>query len=528
MEASTARDEALSFDPLVERILPAKVGLCYLLIAVNVLVWLLGTAIARKTGLPGIQIEELAKDRLKIVQNGEFWRLLTANFVHANFLHLAVNMYSLYSLGRLIEPIYGGGRFLAMYMISGLGAMAASAYFVPAPAVGASGAICGLFGAVCVFSVIHRRFIVRGSVWKLWLNIVAVVAIMVYLGIVIPNIDNVGHAGGFVVGVVLALFAGPRTTLNAWSVRRRAATALWIVVPVALLALSLLKVAQVLYSSWDLSPASVPLVRRTLDEFAISIELPERITEHRRKDRREFVSPDGYALWLGLFRSKYHPDSRSVAESIRKEVEDKARPGSVGLTRAPLTRDSRRVSYEIQEAGRIIAYQVTVMSIVPGDYLLVTCAAPRDVFERLAPLFERILNSITPEGQQEPASDETSALRDGIELLQEGHFEEARGFLQEATRSKDTAGDAYAQLARLYLSAEWKERDPMTALFYAQKALDLSKKNPQLLLTLARALKETGDSEKAASILREAAAEFPDDASLKEELNTLTHVGANP
>ncbi|WP_317451877.1 rhomboid family intramembrane serine protease [Microbacterium sp. NIBRBAC000506063] len=81
----------------------------------------------------------------------EPWRLLTPLLVHGGFFHLALNMLALYVIGRSLEPMLGKWRFLALYLISGLGGSVAVALISPlTPVVGASGAIFGLFGALLV------------------------------------------------------------------------------------------------------------------------------------------------------------------------------------------------------------------------------------------------------------------------------------------------------------------------------------------------------------------------------------------
>jgi membrane associated rhomboid family serine protease len=85
------------------------------------------------------------------VADGEWYRLLTAGFLHANLFHLAVNMYALYFLGRMLEPVLGHARFAALYFASLLAGSFGAVLLDPqSPVVGASTAIFGLFGAAIV------------------------------------------------------------------------------------------------------------------------------------------------------------------------------------------------------------------------------------------------------------------------------------------------------------------------------------------------------------------------------------------
>lgn len=129
----------------------------------------------------------------------EPWRMLTSLFVHSqqSFLHILFNMYSLYIFGRILEQMLGRWRFLALYLISGLGGSVAVLLMAPAiSVVGASGAIFGLLGA---FFVIQRRL--GGNN----LQLVLVIGLNLVIGFVIPGIAWQAHIGGLVVGALVAL-----------------------------------------------------------------------------------------------------------------------------------------------------------------------------------------------------------------------------------------------------------------------------------------------------------------------------------
>lgn len=128
---------------------------------------------------------------------GEAWRLFTALLVHGGILHLALNMLALYVLGRSLEPLLGMWRYLALYVLSGVGGSVAVALISPGtPVVGASGAIFGLFGAILV---IGRQ---------LGQNITGILVIL-GLNLVVGFIPGMGiawqaHIGGAVVGAAVA------------------------------------------------------------------------------------------------------------------------------------------------------------------------------------------------------------------------------------------------------------------------------------------------------------------------------------
>ncbi|MEU8420131.1 rhomboid family intramembrane serine protease [Micromonospora sp. NPDC048835] len=130
---------------------------------------------------------------------GEWYRLVTAMFLHYGLLHLLLNMWALWVLGRELEGVLGRARFLALYLIAGLGGNVAVYLFSPAnqsPTVGASTATFGLFAAIFV---IMRRLGLSTSA------IVPILVINLVFTFAVPGISIPGHLGGLVVGGLLAL-----------------------------------------------------------------------------------------------------------------------------------------------------------------------------------------------------------------------------------------------------------------------------------------------------------------------------------
>lgn len=132
------------------------------------------------------------------VANGEWWRVGTAAFLHANPLHILFNMYALWLLGRVLESYIGTARFLAIYVVAGISGSAGALLMTSAytPTVGASGAIFGLMGALLL---LERRGV------PLIGPILPVLAINLVITLAIPGISIGGHVGGVVGGVLAAL-----------------------------------------------------------------------------------------------------------------------------------------------------------------------------------------------------------------------------------------------------------------------------------------------------------------------------------
>ncbi|MFP5220488.1 MAG: rhomboid family intramembrane serine protease [Actinomycetes bacterium] len=148
------------------------------------------------------------------VAMGEYYRLVTAAFLHAGVLHLGLNMMALVFLGPPLESALGRGRFLALYLLSALGGSVAAFLLAPPNTlgVGASGAIFGLFGAYYV--VVRKLGGETGA-------IVGLLAVNLVVTFAVPFIDWRAHLGGLLVGtlVAAALVHAPRgpsrTTLQA-------------------------------------------------------------------------------------------------------------------------------------------------------------------------------------------------------------------------------------------------------------------------------------------------------------------------
>lgn len=143
------------------------------------------------------------------INDGQYWRLLSAMFLHGDgtvggdVLHLGLNLLAIYQIGRLYELMFGTRRYLLIYFVSGLAASITSYVHAAGASVGASGAIFGILGAF-IFSVWrsprwrHERA-ARSIVRQLIFLIIANIAI----GARIPQIDLAAHLGGLVTGLLL-------------------------------------------------------------------------------------------------------------------------------------------------------------------------------------------------------------------------------------------------------------------------------------------------------------------------------------
>ena len=156
------------------------------------------------------------------VAEGDYWRLLSAMFLHIGVTHLFFNGWALFSLGREVEAFYGSKRFLLIYFISGLFGNVVSYVLGPPNVIsaGASGAIFGLVGADIAFFLNNRKSLGRLSQQSL-MNLAILVVINLVLGFTAPGINNYAHIGGLVSGLALGLGMAPRysATWDGWAPR---------------------------------------------------------------------------------------------------------------------------------------------------------------------------------------------------------------------------------------------------------------------------------------------------------------------
>ncbi len=181
----------------------------YVFMAVDVCIFLVMT-LAGGTQNPAVLDRFGANNAWLIATQQEYWRLFTANFIHIGIVHLAFNMFALFQLGRQIEALYGHSRFLAIYLLSGLSGAIFSYMLTQGRSAGASTALFGLFGALVVYFYRHREMFGRIGQQQL-INLGIILLINVIIGLSPgSNIDNWGHFGGFVGGLILGWFLCPR------------------------------------------------------------------------------------------------------------------------------------------------------------------------------------------------------------------------------------------------------------------------------------------------------------------------------
>lgn len=189
---------------------PAKPWLTYILLGLTVAVYLLqilGQALRFDlVTLLGIKYNDF-------IRQGELWRLITPVFLHGSILHIAMNMYGLFVFGPGLESRFGRARFFLLYFLSAYAGNVMSFLLNPSPSLGASTAIFGLIAAEGMFLFQNRQLLSDRGRAQIT-NIIVIAGYNLVYGLVNVRIDNWGHIGGLLGGLIFTWFGGPRFRLE--------------------------------------------------------------------------------------------------------------------------------------------------------------------------------------------------------------------------------------------------------------------------------------------------------------------------
>jgi len=472
-----------------------------------------------------------AKDRELILQGGEWWRLVSAGFLHADGVHLAANLLSLAVIGPQVERLWGTARFLLVYLAGLVGGSLASLAATPEASVGASGAICGLLGALIVFSTVYRRFLPPERWLPAWLALGAAAALQVLVGILVPFVDNAGHAGGFVAGGLAALALRPIPARSEPSPIARIGVAVACAGAVLLTAYSLAMAADyALESGWAFL-VGVQMEPCSVEGGELTLSVPRGWTYEGRSSEdgahtfrrqgiggmRVRVAPGpqgqegdvrGFAQWLRGERLK--AEGRLLAERRVK----------VGDQIAADLLFQHRVGSETQR------HRDVVFSPSEARVVHVSCACLEPSYDLLEIVFDKVIQSIRVRGVREPRGATQQLWERAIErprdpevcvalaehYAQEKRFAPAERLLRLALRIRPGYAEAHDRLADLHLTAPPAERRPDRAVSHALRAIAIQPDKPRYLHTLARAYEAAGDRPNALEAARRAAALAPTDA----------------
>ena len=144
------------------------------------------------------------------LMEGEYWRLVMPMFLHIGVVHLLINGYALFLLGRVLERIYGYGRFTLLYVSAGIASSALSMLLSDHVSAGASGSIFGIAGGLLIVGYHHPQAVPQGFRRSfLGRGILPLIVLNLILGFALPVLDGWGHLGGLLGGALIAYWVKP-------------------------------------------------------------------------------------------------------------------------------------------------------------------------------------------------------------------------------------------------------------------------------------------------------------------------------
>ncbi|WP_176441680.1 rhomboid family intramembrane serine protease [Granulicella rosea] len=205
--------------PSVEPVAVFTPVVTYATIALNVAVFFV--MVARGVGFVDPTAEQVlpwGANFGPLTASGQWWRLLTACYLHFGIIHIGMNMYVLWQVGPFAEKLYGRARYLLLYLAAGVGGNLAGLYIHPLTvAAGASGAIFGVYGGVLGFLLVRRNVIATERAWAIAKSAGIFLAYNLIYGVASVKTDLTAHVGGLIVGFVvgcLLAWAGPEEPMR--------------------------------------------------------------------------------------------------------------------------------------------------------------------------------------------------------------------------------------------------------------------------------------------------------------------------
>jgi len=211
-ECRTAFARTAQPPPAQQRPAPYRPPVTTAILALNVLVFAAMVFSGVSAAEPrDLQLLKWGADFGPFTLGGQFWRVLTSTYVHIGFAHLAVNMWSLWQIGRLTERIFGKWAYALVYTATGIAASLTSLFWNPMRiSAGASGALFGIVGALIAALWLGKLPFPRPAVQRMLKNLVVVVVVNLGFGAAAGFVDNSAHIGGLLAGLAIGAMLAPR------------------------------------------------------------------------------------------------------------------------------------------------------------------------------------------------------------------------------------------------------------------------------------------------------------------------------
>lgn len=183
-----------------------KPYMTYLLLAINIIMFLYLELILGSSTMTGNLIQAGANFS-PLIANGQWWRLITASFIHIGFSHLFMNMLTLYFMGEELEMLIGPLKLGILYLVAGIGGNLFSFAFNVSVSAGASTSLFGMFASFIVLSKLYPH---SEYLWHRARNFTILIALNFIAGLINFGVDNWGHFGGAVYGALIIVVIDSR------------------------------------------------------------------------------------------------------------------------------------------------------------------------------------------------------------------------------------------------------------------------------------------------------------------------------
>jgi membrane associated rhomboid family serine protease len=400
-DARAARESRTSRPPRLTGVGWREVPVTSALVAANILVAGAVSLVAGDTADLGALIDFGANAK-NATAAGDWWRLVTCNFLHVGLWHLAINMYGLWVLGRLVEQFVGRARTFGIYVAAGVaGAAASLAFGGPATSAGASGAVFALLGTAVAELALHRRSYPRRWSSALLGILVFIAVSQVAIGFMYPVLDMSAHLAGLGVGLGLGALLSRKLGI---------ASTRWMRAVVAALAVA--SAGALVYGVWGAATsdfaatmASLPRVTREIAGLEVTVPEPwQKVTENQVDDESLAM-----LLHLQVFRQPISfAATLDQAIEKRRELERTDGASQLGLIEVRQVADSALALpppwHSTELVGQLdsgIAGKQTYRIAVVGrqfgtEVWLGSIYYPESLADDLAPILADVLTSARP------------------------------------------------------------------------------------------------------------------------------------
>lgn len=460
---------------------------------------------------------------------GEWWRLLTANFVHRDWLHIGFNLFVLFHFGAALENAYRPLDFMLILLAAALGTTVLSYAMTDAVSAGASGMAYGMLGGAMAFGLQYRRILPERYRAVLGGAVVPTVLVFLYIGWTSSGVDNWGHVGGLLAGAVATTLQRPRLLGERPTPRR----ALLVRVVPMIAVVGGLVMAEPLYA--ERGPR---LVVQREDRFGLELPVPERWRPSA--DRLGPVSwsngqagPVRASISAGARILDRTPDLEEEARRfISAELHAETDAGRIADVRLSPIRYAHvggllGVAVDAEFVARGVHTHLTAHFFARGQMLYSLVLARPAELEDYGRIFARVVEG-TRTGEplflRKARGRALLAPEDPVAWRALGRAAEHVGARAEARRALERAVDldpedpvAVAHLSRLALA----EGLPGESCRLASRARALAPDHPRTLEALAMCALGQHDGATAEARLRDAVAAAPDDEELRQRYERL-------